>query len=48
MCAYINGARKGRARLLWVQTAVKRGLANPPPYVLGAFHTTAEPDFGPP
>lgn len=48
VCVYINGAGKGRVRLRWVQTAVKRGLANPPPYVLGAFHTTTEPDFGPP
>ncbi len=48
VCVYINEAGKGRVRLHWVQTAVKRGLANPPPYVLGAFHTTTEPDFRPP
>lgn len=48
VCVYINEARKGRACLLWMQTAVKRDLANPPPYVLGAFHTTTEPDFRPP
>ncbi|XP_060735744.1 nuclear factor 1 A-type isoform X6 [Tachysurus vachellii] len=39
---------EGGSGLCWVQTAVKQGLADLPPYVLGAFHTTTDPDFRPP